>query len=58
MDLMSGIMTSISRDIYEAAEVDGASEGQQFWRITLPLVLASTTPLFSVNSLVLLFSFK
>jgi len=49
MALMSGIMTSISRDIYEAAEVDGASEGQQFWRITLPLVLASTAPLLVMS---------
>lgn len=30
MALMSGIMTSISKEIYEAAEVDGANERQQF----------------------------
>ena len=28
----------IPQDLYEAAEVDGASELQQFWRITLPLL--------------------
>jgi len=28
----------IPRDLYEAAEVDGASKLQQFWRITLPLL--------------------
>jgi multiple sugar transport system permease protein len=28
----------ISRDVYEAARVDGASAWHQFWRITLPLV--------------------
>lgn len=49
MALMSGIMTSISKEIYEAAEVDGASEGQQFWKITLPLVLASTAPLLVMS---------
>ena len=49
MALMSGIMTSISKDIYEAAEVDGASEGQQFWKITLPLVLSATAPLLVMS---------
>ncbi|NUP62419.1 MAG: sugar ABC transporter permease [Nonomuraea sp.] len=28
----------ISREVYEAARVDGATPWQQFWRITLPLV--------------------
>ena len=28
----------IPRDLYEAANVDGASQLQQFWRITLPLL--------------------
>ena len=49
MALMSGIMKSISKDIYEAAEIDGANERQQFWKITLPLVLASTAPLLVMN---------
>ena len=42
-------MTSIPKDIYEAAEVDGASEGQQFWKITLPLVLSATAPLLVMS---------
>jgi trehalose/maltose transport system permease protein len=29
----------IPRDLYEAASVDGANQLQQFWRITLPLLL-------------------
>ncbi|MFF0205037.1 carbohydrate ABC transporter permease [Streptomyces sp. NPDC005017] len=29
-------LQSVSRDLYEAAEVDGASRLQQFWHITLP----------------------
>lgn len=35
--LMGGIM-NVSRSLYEAAEIDGASEWQQFWRITVPLI--------------------
>jgi multiple sugar transport system permease protein len=35
--VLAGLQT-ISRDVYEAARVDGASAWQQFWRITLPLV--------------------
>ena len=49
MALMSGIMTSISRDVYEAAEIDGANERQQFWKITLPLVVAATAPLLIMS---------
>ena len=29
---------SINRELYEAAEIDGAGEWQQFWRVTLPLL--------------------
>jgi multiple sugar transport system permease protein len=39
-----GGMQAISRDIYEAAEVDGATAWKQFWYITLPLL--SPTILF------------
>ncbi|WP_096273842.1 carbohydrate ABC transporter permease [Paucisalibacillus globulus] len=35
--LMGGI-ANISKSFYEAAKIDGASEWQQFWKITLPLV--------------------
>lgn len=35
--LLSGL-TSISKDFYEAAEIDGASFWQRLWRITLPLL--------------------
>lgn len=34
---MAGLQT-ISSDVYEAAEVDGASKWQQFWYISLPLL--------------------
>ncbi len=35
--LLAGLQ-SIDRGLYEAAEVDGASVPQRFWRITLPLL--------------------
>ncbi len=53
MALMTGIMTSISKEIYEAADIDGASSRQKFNSITLPMVLYSTAPL-----LIMSFSFN
>jgi arabinogalactan oligomer/maltooligosaccharide transport system permease protein len=44
MILAFGILTTISRDLYEAADVDGASSFQKFRRITLPMVLFATAP--------------
>src|SRR3954471_24321874 len=35
--LLAGLQV-IPRELYEAADVDGASKLQQFWRITLPLL--------------------
>ncbi|MBR7795875.1 ABC transporter permease subunit [Agaribacter marinus] len=35
--LMGGI-ANVSKSYYEAAEIDGASQWQQFWKVTLPLV--------------------
>lgn len=45
MAMMTGVMTSISKELYEAATIDGANNRQQFWKITMPLVLYSTAPL-------------
>src|ERR671932_1841731 len=36
--LLAGLQV-IPRDLYEAAAVDGATKLQQFWRITLPLLV-------------------
>jgi arabinogalactan oligomer/maltooligosaccharide transport system permease protein len=44
MLLATGILTNLNNDIYEAAEIDGASPFQQFKSITLPYVLFATTP--------------
>ncbi len=37
MILLAGLQT-IPRHLYEAAEVDGATKWQQFWKITLPML--------------------
>ncbi|MBH9738438.1 carbohydrate ABC transporter permease [Vibrio navarrensis] len=44
MLLISGALTNIPRDMYEASEVDGASKFQQFREITLPMVLHQVAP--------------
>jgi len=45
MLLIMGILTTIPKDMYEAAEVDGASMWQKFRIVTLPMVLFSTGPI-------------
>lgn len=45
MALMSGIMTSIDKSLYEAAKIDGATRGQLFRFLTFPLVMYSTAPI-------------
>lgn len=41
MLILTGGMQGISRDVYEAAEVDGATWWDKEWRITLPLLRRS-----------------
>jgi multiple sugar transport system permease protein len=41
-------LRQLPRDVYEAAEIDGASRLQQFWKITLPLL----TPVIFFNVVV------
>ncbi|AJD92590.1 ABC transporter permease [Jeotgalibacillus malaysiensis] len=38
MLLLIGGISNVSKSYYEAAEIDGANQWQQFWKITLPLV--------------------
>ena len=45
MLLITGQMTAISADVFEAATIDGANKFQTFRYITLPLVLYQTIPL-------------
>lgn len=42
--MTTGVLQSISQDLYEAATVDGASNFQKFKNITLPLVLYAIAP--------------
>ena len=46
-----GAIQSISPDIYEAADLDGANAWQRFWRVTFPLILPAFNNAF-VNSLI------
>lgn len=45
MVLILGVLTAIPKDLYEAADVDGASGFQKFKIVTLPFVLFSTAPI-------------
>jgi arabinogalactan oligomer/maltooligosaccharide transport system permease protein len=49
MLLVTGALTAVSKDIYEAASIDGANKFQAFARITLPLVLYQTMPLIIMS---------
>ena len=49
MALMTGIMTGISKELYEAAQIDGATPVDEFRHITFPLVLYSTMPLLIMS---------
>jgi len=63
MLVTSGALQSIPGDIYEAAEIDGASGWQRFRNITLPLLLVSVGPLmissfiFNFNNFNLIYAF-
>jgi ABC-type sugar transport system permease subunit len=45
MLISSGALQSISEDYYAAAQVDGANKWQQFWKITMPLLMVAVGPL-------------
>ncbi|OJF76178.1 MAG: ABC transporter permease [Treponema sp. CETP13] len=53
MMMITGCLTTISADLYEAAEIDGASGWDKFKAITLPSVLQATMP-----ALIMTFSFN
>lgn len=53
MMLIIGVISTIPRELYEAADMDGATGFQRFKSITLPMVLSSTIP-----SLIMTFSFN
>jgi len=39
-----GALTSISKEVLEAAEVDGCTRWQRFWKVTLPLLRPALLP--------------
>lgn len=43
--MTTGVLQAIPNELYEAAEMDGASVFQKFRTITLPLILFSTAPI-------------
>nr|WP_306220110.1 sugar ABC transporter permease [Cohnella sp. WQ 127256] len=45
MVLVMGILTTIPKDLYEAAEVDGASAWMKFRNVTMPFVMFATAPI-------------
>jgi ABC-type sugar transport system permease subunit len=64
MLICSGALQAIPSDIYEAAEVDGASIWRRFWDITLPLLLVSVGPLllasftFNFNNFTVIYAYN
>lgn len=53
MMMIIGVLATIPKDLYEAANIDGATGFQRFKAITLPSVLSATIP-----SLIMTFSFN
>ena len=45
-----GALTSIPREVLEAAEVDGATRWQRFWRVTVPLLRPTMLPAIVLGS--------
>ena len=60
MILCMGLLKAIPEDLYEASAMDGATPFQNFFRITLPLLITPLTPLmiasfaFNFNNFVLI----
>jgi arabinogalactan oligomer / maltooligosaccharide transport system permease protein len=51
MVVVMGALTSIPKDVLEAAEVDGATRWQAFWRVTLPLLRPTLLPAVILGSI-------
>lgn len=62
--LSTGVLQGIPKDLYEAAEIDGAKGFQQTFKITIPLVLFQTAPLlinqytFNFNNFSIIYLFN
>ena len=49
MVIATGALQSIPTELYEAAEVDGATNWEQFWNITLPLIRPAMVPAIMIG---------
>lgn len=62
--LSTGVLQAIPEDLYEAAQIDGATEWQKLRRITVPIVLFQTAPLlvgqytFNFNNFSIIYLFN
>ena len=62
--LSTGVLQAIPGDLYEAADIDGATERQKMMKITLPMVLFQTAPLlvgqytFNFNNFSIIYLFN
>lgn len=62
--LSTGVLQAIPGDLYEAAQIDGATEFQKLKRITIPMVLFQTAPLlvgqytFNFNNFSIIYLFN
>lgn len=62
--LSTGVLQAIPGDLYEAAQIDGATTWQKLKRITLPIVLFQTAPLlvgqytFNFNNFSIIYLFN
>lgn len=62
--LSTGVLQAIPGDLYEAAQIDGATSWQKLKRITLPIVLFQTAPLlvgqytFNFNNFSIIYLFN
>jgi len=51
MVVATGALQSIPNELYEAADIDGASGWQKFWRITVPLIRPAMVPAIMLGTI-------
>jgi arabinogalactan oligomer/maltooligosaccharide transport system permease protein len=62
--IVTGALQALPKDVYEAANLDGAQPWAQFWYITLPLLLITVGPLlvasfaFNFNNFVVIYLYN
>jgi arabinogalactan oligomer/maltooligosaccharide transport system permease protein len=47
----TGALQSIPSELYEAADIDGASGWQKFWRVTVPLIRPAMVPAIMLGTI-------